>query len=103
NAFVDAGSVHVNLVKLTAPGVLAADIVSEVAVGQPTLTLNGFNGSFNGDGTGNFAFGIACATSTGAANPSACNGESTPAFSELTFTVINSTISDFTSAAVLAF
>ena len=53
--------------------------------------LIGDAGSFNGDDTGNFAFGIACATSGN------CNGGSTPVFQQLTFTVTNSTIAQLTT------
>ena len=92
NLFVETGSADFQLFKLNGIGIVAGDIVNETTVpvlGTP-LPLDGFAGSFNGDGTGNFGFGIACVTKAD------CNGGSGPDFSELKFTVTGATIAELT-------
>jgi PEP-CTERM motif len=93
NRFVETGAADFQLFKFNATGVAVTDIVNEATANPLNAVaggLDGFTGAFNGDGTGEFDFGIACVI---AAN---CVGGSTPVFTELTFTVLNSTISDFT-------
>jgi len=94
SVFVETGAADDQLFKFNATGIVVGDIVNETTV--PTLTpavpLNGFTGAFNGDGTGNFSFGIACVTA------SQCNGASGANFSELTFTVNGATIAEVTPA-----
>jgi hypothetical protein len=93
NRFVETGSADQQLFKFnnTASGATALNIIN-AATGMPTNAvtggLAGFSGSFNGDGTGNFSFGVACAISAN------CNGGSTPTFQEITFTVTNTTLAN---------
>jgi hypothetical protein len=86
--FVETGSADQQLFKFNDSSSTAA--ITNALTGMPanavTGGLTGGTGSFNGDGTGNFGFGIACAV------PANCNGGSTPAFQEITFTVTNSTL-----------
>lgn len=91
SVFVETGSADFQLFKFNATGIVVGDIVNEttVPVLSPAVPLNGTTGAFSGDGTGDFSFGIACV------NLSQCNGASGTNFSELTFTVNGSTISDF--------
>src|SRR5215475_5626800 len=91
NRFVQTGAGDQQLFKFNgAAG--AGNIINEATFNPLNAVpggLNGFAGAFNGDGTGNFNFGVACATDP-------CNGGSTPVFTGLTFTVTNSTIAALT-------
>ena len=100
NRFVETGAADKQLFKFNATGVVASDIINEATASPLNAVTGGLQGvctpggvgactNMNGDGTGDFAFGIECVI---AAN---CNGGSTPTFTGLTFTVLNSTISDF--------
>jgi len=94
NRFVETGLADNQLFKFNGPAG-AANIVAAATAFPPNAVaggLNGTSGAFNGDGTGTFGFGVACAI---AAN---CNGASTPLFSGLTFTVTNATIDGLTTA-----
>ena len=64
-------------------------LVTDITVTSPASpVLTGDAGAFNGDGTGDFGFGIICA---------ACGGGSSSAFSgPIKFTVASSVVSDFT-------
>ena len=73
--------------KFNATGVVLGDItVVQTFAGQ---TLAAQTGAFNGDGTGNFSFGIACTTCGG--------GTSTVVSSNIDFTIANATIADVTA------
>jgi len=91
NRFVQTGAADQQLFKFNgAAG--AGNIINEATFNPLNAVpggLNGFAGAFNGDGTGNFGFGIACATDP-------CNGGSTPVFTGLTFTVTAATIAQLT-------
>ena len=95
NRFVETGSADQELFKFNATGVVAADILNEATANPLNAVaggLQGVAGSFNGDGTGTFGFGIECVTSSN------CNGGSTPTFTGLSFTVQNATIAELTVA-----
>ena len=95
NRFVQTGSADFQLFKFNATGVVATDIVSEATknpLNAVTGGLAGNAGAFNGDGTGDFGFGISCAVADN------CKGGSTPTFTGLTFTVNSASISDFLTA-----
>ena len=87
NQFVKTGSVDFQAFKFNATGVVLGDItVNQNNLGQ---TLAAQTGAFNGDGTGNFSFGIACTT---------CGGGASDAFStDIVFHVANATIADLTA------
>jgi hypothetical protein len=91
NRFVSTGSADFDFFKFnnTASGATVANITSPVT-GMPAGALNlaGDSGALNGDGTGNFSFGITCATS------SVCHGGSVPTFQEIKFTVTNTTLAN---------
>ena len=85
--FANTGSVDNQAFKFNATGVAVTDILVNQTV--PGQTLIADTGAFNGDGTGPFSFGIACST---------CGGGLSSAFSnDITFSVANSVISDFTN------
>jgi len=93
NRFVQTGSADQQLFKFNGTGIVAGDIVNAATVNPLNAVpggLIGTSGAFNGDGTGNFSFGIACATDP-------CNGGSTPTFTGLTFTVNGATIAELTA------
>ena len=95
NRFVQTGSADLQLFKFNATGVVATDIVSAATKNPLNAVgggLQGSAGAFNGDGTGDFGFGINCATADN------CKGGSTPTFTGLTFTVDNASVSDFLTA-----
>ena len=95
NRFVQTGSADLQLFKFNATGVVATDIVSAATKNPLNAVgggLQGSAGAFNGDGTGDFGFGINCVTSAN------CKGGSTPTFTGLTFTVDNASIADFLTA-----
>ena len=86
-AFAKTGAVDDQAFKFNATGVVVGDItVTQNATGQ---TLAADTGAFNGDGTGNFSFGIICTT---------CGNGGSSAFStDVIFTVANATIADLTA------
>lgn len=87
NQFVKTGSVDFQAFKFNATGVVLGDIT--VNQNNPGQTLAAQTGAFNGDGTGNFSFGIACTT---------CGGGASDAFStDIVFHVANATIADLTA------
>ena len=87
-SFVKTGAVDFLAFKFNAVGIVLGDItVNQNAVGQ-TLAPAG-PGAFNGDGTGNFNWGINCTT---------CGGGASTAFStDIIFHVANATIADLTA------
>ena len=93
NRFVQTGAADQQLFKFNGTGIVAGDIVNAATANPLNAVpggLIGTSGAFNGDGTGNFSFGIACATDP-------CNGGSTPTFTGLTFTVNGATIAELTA------
>ena len=95
NRFVETGAADQQLFKFNGTGIVAADIVNEATANPLNAVAGGLQGSagaFNGNGTGDFGFGINCVT---AAN---CNGGSTPTFTGLTFTVNGATLAELTAA-----
>jgi hypothetical protein len=87
NQFVKTGSADFMAFKFNATGVLLGDIaVEQTVMGQ---TLAPATGAFNGDGTGQFSFGIECST---------CDGGASDAFDDnIVFHVANATIADLTA------
>jgi hypothetical protein len=73
--------------KFNATGVVLGDIaVDQTFAGQ---TLAAQTGTFNGDGTGAFSFGIACTT---------CGNGNLGITSNISFSIANATIADVTAA-----
>jgi hypothetical protein len=93
NRFVQTAAADQQLFKFNgAAG--AANITNTTTLFPPNAVaggLQGAAGAFNGDDTGNFGFGVACAISAN------CNGSSTPIFNGLAFTVTNATIAQLTT------
>jgi len=84
--FANTGAADNQPFKFNATGVVLGDITVNQSV--PGQTLAADTGVFNGDGTGQFTFGIACTT---------CGGGLSSAFSnDITFHVANATIADLT-------
>src|SRR5215510_8238789 len=91
NRFVQTGSADQQLFKFNGAA-SAGNIINEATANPLNAVpggLQGFAGAFNQPVTGNFGFGIACATDP-------CNGGSTPVFTGLTFTVTAATIAQLT-------
>jgi hypothetical protein len=85
-AFAKTGAADFQAFKFNATGVVVADITVTSPL-SPVLTAA--TGTFNGDGTGEFAFGIFC---------SACgNGLSSAFTGPIVFSVANATIADLTA------
>ena len=86
--FILSGAGDTEYFKFNGIGVAVGDITN-INQNFPGFTLSGDSGNFNGDGTGNFAFGI---TSNHG------NGGSPPQFAgPISFSVLNATIADFTN------
>jgi len=85
-SYVKTGSGDFQNFKFNGTGVALGDIT----VDAHTPALVAATGAFNGDGTGNFTFGINC--------PSCGNGGSGDFTSDITFHVANATIADLTAA-----
>jgi len=87
NAWAKTGAADFQEFKFNGTGVAVGDIsVTQTFAGQ---TLAGQTGTFNGDGTGDFLFGIACTT---------CGNGNTGITSNIVFSVANATIADLTVA-----
>ena len=87
NLFVKTGSVDFMAFKFNAVDVVLGDITVDQTV--PSQTLAAQTGAFNGNGTGEFDFGIECST---------CGGGASDAFSNaIVFHVANATIADLTA------
>ena len=83
--YAKTGAVDNQAFKFNATGVVLGDIT--VDAHTPTLTADA--GAFNGDGTGDFGFGIIC---------SSCGGGGSGAFStDIVFHVASATIADLTA------
>ena len=86
-AFAKTGSVDDQAFKFNGTGITLGDITVDQTVTGQTLAAD--TGAFNGDGTGNFSFGIICTT---------CGGGGSSAFSDdIVFHVANATIADLTA------
>lgn len=91
NSFVKTGAGDSQAFKFNATDVVLADITVDVHV--PGLVAS--TGAFNGDGGGNYAFGINCPT---------CGGGSSGTFSnDIVFHVANAVIADLTHTNNLGF
>jgi hypothetical protein len=86
--WASTGAGDFQLFKFNATGVVVGDITVQQTFAGQTLVAN--TGSFNGDGTGNFSFGISCSTCG--------NGSLAPLASNLVFSIANATIADVTVA-----
>ena len=85
NGWAQTGAVDFQLFKFNATGVSVGDIsVNQTFAGQ---TLQGNTGTFNGDGTGPFTFGVSCTT---------CGNGNLGITSDLVFHVANATIAELT-------
>jgi len=93
NLFASTGAVDFQAFKFNAVGVGVGDITIDAHT--PTLVVN--TGSFSGDGTGLFGFGIAC--SLGTCGP----GGSNPFSADIMFHVASATIADLTAPNNLGF
>jgi hypothetical protein len=86
--FAKTGAADFQAFKFNATGVVVGDITVNQTV--PGQTLIADTGAFTGDGTGSFAFGIACST---------CGGGLSSAFSnDIVLHIANATIADLTGA-----
>src|SRR5262245_43277819 len=85
SVFVKTGAADDQAFKFNAVDVVTGDIT---ITSPPTPTLQAQTGAFNGDGTGEFDFGIAC--------PSCKNGGAGAFAGPIAFTVANATIADLT-------
>jgi hypothetical protein len=87
NFWAITGSADFQLFKFNGTDVSLGDIsVDQTFSGE---TLAAATGAFNGDGTGNFSFGIECTT---------CGNGNTGIDSDITFHVADATIADLTAA-----
>jgi hypothetical protein len=88
NSWAKTGAADEQAFKFNGVGVVLGDIsVNQTFAGQ---TLAAQTGTFNGDGTGDFTFGIACTTCG--------NGSLFPLASDIVFHVANATIAELTVA-----
>jgi len=85
NLFVQTGAADFQAFKFNATGVVLGDIT----VDAHTPALVAATGAFNGDGTGNFGFGINC--------PTCANGGAGAFNNDIVFHVANATIADLTA------
>ena len=83
--YAQTGAADGQIFKFDGTGVALTDIV----VGAHVPALAAATGALNGDGTGNFTFGINCPT---------CGNGSTGFGGAISFTVTNATIADLTAA-----
>ena len=85
-SWAQTGAADFQLFKFNATGVVVGDIsVVQTFAGQ---TLQANTGTFNGDGTGPFSFGISCIT---------CGNGALTITSDLMFSIANATIADVTA------
>ena len=86
-SWAQTGAADFQLFKFNATGVVVGDIsVVQTFAGPNVLQAN--TGTFNGDGTGPFSFGISCTT---------CGNGALGITSNLDFTIANATIADVTA------
>ena len=87
NGWAQTGAADFQLFKFNGTGVAVGDIsVTQTFAGN---TLQGNTGTFNGDGTGAFTFGVSCTT---------CGNGNLGITSNLVFSVANATIAELTAA-----
>jgi hypothetical protein len=84
--WAQTGAADFQLFKFNATGVVLGDISVVQTFGDTLLSAN--TGTFNGDGTGNFSFGISCPT---------CGNGNLNRSENLDFTIANATIADVTA------
>ena len=85
-SWAQTGAADFQLFKFNATGVVVGDIsVTQTFAGN---TLQANTGTFNGDGTGPFSFGISCTT---------CGNGALGITSNLVFSIANATIADVTA------
>src|SRR5215469_12214918 len=89
NQYVKTGSADFQNFKFNGTGVALGDIT----VDAHTPALVAQTGAFNGDGTGDFLFGITC--------PSCANGAAGAFSADISFHVANATIADVTTPNAL--
>ena len=86
-SWAQVGDADFQLFKFNATGVVVGDISAVQTFAGQTLQAN--TGTFNGDGTGPFSFGISCTT---------CGSGALGITSNLDFTIANATIAEVTAA-----
>jgi hypothetical protein len=86
-SWAQVGDADFQLFKFNATGVVVGDISAVQTFAGQTLQAN--TGTFNGDGTGPFSFGISCTT---------CGSGALGISSNLDFTIANATIAEVTAA-----
>jgi hypothetical protein len=96
NQFVLTGSADNQFFKFNGTGVTLSDITVDQTVAG--INLVAATGAFNGDGTGNFTFGITCTEATGGATCGQGAANALPIGTTLTFHVANATIADLTQS-----
>ena len=85
-SWAQTGAADFQLFKFNATGVVVGDISAVQTFAGQNLQAN--TGTFNGDGTGPFSFGISCST---------CGNGALGITSNLDFTIANATIADVTA------
>ena len=85
-SWAQTGAADFQLFKFNATGVVVGDISAVQTFAGQNLQAN--TGTFNGDGTGPFSFGISCST---------CGSGALGITSNLDFTIANATIADVTA------
>ena len=85
-SWAQTGAADFQLFKFNATGVVVGDISAVQTFAGQNLQAN--TGTFNGDGTGPFSFGISCTT---------CGNGALGIFSNVDFTIANATIADVTA------
>jgi hypothetical protein len=96
NQFVLTGSADNQFFKFNGTGVTLSDITVDQTVAG--INLLAATGALNGDGTGNFTFGITCTEAAGGATCGQGGANALPVGSTLTFHVANATIADLTQS-----
>jgi hypothetical protein len=86
------GAGDTQLFKFNGVGITTSDISITQTFAPATLIAD--SGSLNGDGTGQFGFGITCASIGNGAND--CHSGNTGLSFDLSFTIANATIADVT-------
>jgi hypothetical protein len=85
-SFAKTGSADFQAFKFNGTGISLADITVDQTVSGQTLIAT--TGALNGDGTGNFSFGIECST---------CGGGGSDAFTDnIVFHIADATVADLT-------
>jgi hypothetical protein len=90
--YAQTGSADFALFKFNATGVVVGDITVNQTVAGHTLVAQ--TGTFNGDGTGDFSFGIFCVAGVGT---TACGNGIQTFSNDIVFHIANATIADVTA------